>query len=71
MDAPSTYVDPTHLYYAGKLSLEEATKREIAIAQAERRWSASPDLNRILRVLGWVVFPIAILLSLIAERNRR
>jgi len=70
MDADH-YVDPTHLYYAGRITLDEASKRQLALARAERTRSASPEWNRILRVFAWVIFPVALVLSLLADRHRQ
>ena len=66
-----SYIDAAHLYYAGRISLEEAAARESELARRERRFSASPELNRLLRIFAWLAFPIAIILSAIGGKENR
>jgi hypothetical protein len=65
------YVDPAHLYYAGKLTLAEAAQRDRELARVEKYSSASPELNTILRICSLIVFPFALVLSALANRDQR
>lgn len=71
MQAAASHLTPSQRFYRGEISLQEATKAELALARKEEhtlRFSSKP-LYHIARVAVWILFPFALIIGLLSRKD--
>lgn len=63
------YLSPSERFYRGEVTREEARRLVLENSQQAQRATGSPELNRVLRVLGVLLVPFVFIADIFSARR--